>query len=75
MEVLAQRDSVDKFHGDEVRPVTLTNLVNVCNVRMIERCRSRRFLFEGRIRSELAAISEGRTIRATLRWSLESSAR
>jgi hypothetical protein len=46
MDLLAQRDSVDKLPRDELCAVTLTNLVDVSNVRVIERRRGRRLLFE-----------------------------
>jgi hypothetical protein len=43
---LAQRLAVNELHGDEVRPVALTNLMDGRNVGMIERSRSFRFLNE-----------------------------
>src|SRR5947208_6166173 len=36
--LVAQRDSIDKLHRDEVSALTLTNFINVRDVRMIE-CR------------------------------------
>ena len=45
MNLLAERHASDKLHG-EVRPVAHTNLVNVRDVRMIERRRGRRPLLE-----------------------------
>jgi hypothetical protein len=36
----------NKLHGDEVRPLALTNLVNVRDVRMVESGRGRGLLFE-----------------------------
>ena len=39
MNLLAQRDSFDVLHGDEVHTIALTNLVDVGDVRMIERGR------------------------------------
>src|SRR5215813_9604029 len=37
MNLVAQRHAVDELHGNEVDIITPTNLVNVRNVRMIER--------------------------------------
>ena len=37
MNLGAQRDSIDKLHRDEVSALTLTNFIDVRNVRMIER--------------------------------------
>src|SRR6266496_6613604 len=44
MDLFAQSLTVDKLHRDEVRAFALTNLVDVRDVRMIERCRGLRFL-------------------------------
>ena len=44
--LVAQCYSIDKLHRDEVCAITLTNLINVRNVRMIERRRSLGFLRE-----------------------------
>src|ERR1043166_4152783 len=37
IDLFAQRDAIDELHGNEVHAVTLTNLVNMGDVRMIER--------------------------------------
>src|SRR6266850_514382 len=46
MNLLAESHAFDKLHGDEVRPATLTDFVNVRDVRMIERRGGRRLLFK-----------------------------
>src|SRR5258708_37466004 len=46
MNLLAQRSAIDKLHGDEVHTVTLADFMDGSDVRMIERRRGCRFLFE-----------------------------
>ena len=46
MNLLAQGLSLNVFHRDEVKTIGLTNLVDVRDVRMIERSRGGRLLFE-----------------------------
>ncbi len=43
---MTQREAVDELHGDEVRIITLTNFIDGGDVRMIERRRCLRLLFE-----------------------------
>ena len=46
MNFLAQRDAVDEFHCDEMCAIAFANLVNVRNVRVIERGGGSRLLLE-----------------------------
>src|SRR5215510_11334339 len=46
MNFLAQRDAVDEFHCDEMRAIAFANLVNMRNVRVIERGGGGRLLLE-----------------------------
>jgi hypothetical protein len=46
MNLLAQGDAIDKLHRDEVHALALANFMDGCDVRMIERGRGLRFLFE-----------------------------
>ena len=46
MNLLAQRDAVDKLHRDEVHAIVLADLIDVRDVRMIERGRGLRLLNE-----------------------------
>src|SRR5881628_2080612 len=43
---MTQREAIDELHGDEVRTITLTNFIDGGDVRMIERRRCLRLLFE-----------------------------
>ena len=62
--------AIDKLHRDEVSAFALTNLVDVGDVRMIERSCRFRFADEPSMRSRFAATAAGKTFRATLRSSL-----
>src|SRR5437762_11028305 len=46
MNKLTQRKAINEFHGDEVQAISFTNLVDVRNVRMIQRGGSLRLLSE-----------------------------
>ena len=43
---MAQREAIDELHGDEVRTITLTNLIDMRDVRMIEGSGRGRFLLK-----------------------------
>src|SRR6266851_3186220 len=46
MNLLAQSSAIDELHGDEVHTVALADFMDGSDVRMIERRRGLRFLFE-----------------------------
>ena len=46
MNLFAERNAVDKLHGNEVSALAFTNLVNVRDVRVVECGRGRRLLLE-----------------------------